>query len=175
MTRFRGAIYAGIQDYDGREPNDMVVIAPPVGVTTLAQEHVRALRVTPHGGALTLRWFADRGRLFWIAREQTGHVALRVSDDGESFREIPFADPNERPSDIVRYGDSLAVLAESGLYRLDISNTNASLTRIAESPTVTRGRAFRVNDYFCAPPLAVLHDVLYAGSSQGAALYRLTP
>lgn len=90
LVRFRDRLYAGIQDYDGREPNDYVVFAPgssaignPVdsdgGVDAgsdisskstdagggfpaplLRREDSRGVRVTRDGSAGTLRWWVDR-------------------------------------------------------------------------------------------------------------------
>jgi hypothetical protein len=170
-VRFRGMLYTGIQDYDGRERNDYVVIAPPEGVTTLAREHVRGHRVTQHGAALTLRWYADRGRLFWIALERSGAALLRYTEDGRQWKLVPFASDAGRVSDVIRYRDALVALTEAGLYRLAEPPDSAPPTRIAEAPTLRRGRAFVVNDAFCASPLAVYRGQLYAGSQHDATLF----
>ncbi|MBI5512779.1 MAG: hypothetical protein HY909_03375 [Deltaproteobacteria bacterium] len=54
LVRFRGRLYAGLQDYDGREPNDYVWLAPAPGAGALSRGDVHPVRVT--GTALTLRW-----------------------------------------------------------------------------------------------------------------------
>ena len=61
MVRFRDRLYAGIQDYDGREPNDYVYFTPDTSETEprLRHEDLHAVRVTPRGAAGTLRWWVD--------------------------------------------------------------------------------------------------------------------
>src|SRR5262249_33459229 len=70
LVRFKGRLYAGVEggaaDYvyvtrqSGSPPNQG--LAP-----TLEQRDLHAVRVTPRGGSITLRWYADRGKLYWIA------------------------------------------------------------------------------------------------------------
>lgn len=174
MVRFRGRLYAGIQDYDGREPNDYVVAEPAAGATTLAQSDLRGVRVTTHGTALTLRWYVDRGRLYWIAYEPHDHLlTLRVTDDGDHWRTIALPPDAADVDDITRFRDGLVLLTSGGLYRLD----GETATRIADAPTTTRNRRvegpFDFNDVFCAAPLAVYRNALYAGGQRDGALYRL--
>src|SRR5262249_37668176 len=88
LVRFRDRLYAGIQDYDGREPNDHVVFAPAPSATAIAHEDARGVRVTSQGGSLTLRWFADQGSLWWIALERSGDSVLRVTHDGHDWHSI---------------------------------------------------------------------------------------
>jgi len=171
MARFRGRLYAGIQDYDGREPNDYVVIAPPAGTSELTREHVAGYRVSDHGAALTLRWYADRGRLFWLSIERTGATTLRFTEDGNRWRTVSFAPSAGRVSDVVRFRDALVALTEAGLYRLSDPPDAAPPTLIAAAPQFNRGRAFPVNDAFCASPLAVFQNKLYAGSQHDATLF----
>ncbi|MFO0559755.1 MAG: hypothetical protein U0269_17180 [Polyangiales bacterium] len=171
MTRFRGRLYAGIQDYDGREPNDYVVISPPAGNTELAREHVAGYRVSDHGAALTLRWYTDRGRLFWLTIERTGATPLRFTEDGRRWRAVSFPASAGRVSDVVRFRDALVALTEGGLYRLSDPADAALPTLIAAAPQFNRGRAFPVNDAFCASPLAVFQNRLYAGSQHDATLF----
>lgn len=173
MTRFRGALYAGIQDNDGRERFDYVRVDAPPDVREIAQEHVESLRHPESGGAaITLRWYTDRGRLFWISYERHGVVALRVSDDGLRWRDVPLPDAAGWPTDITRFRDGLVVLASGGLYRLAEPPDGAPATRLAPAPT-ERGRgAFDTSDGYCTAPLAVLHDRLYAGSQREGRLYR---
>src|SRR5258706_16031603 len=70
LVRFRGRLLAGIQDYDGREPNDYVLFDPPAGTSEIRREDAHPFDVI--GGARTLRWYADAiagsaARLYWIA------------------------------------------------------------------------------------------------------------
>lgn len=171
MTRFRGRLYAGIQDYDGREPNDYVVISPPSGTSELSRDHVAGYRVSDHGAALTLRWYTDRGRLFWLTIERTGATPLRFTEDGSRWRTVNFPASAGRVSDVVRFRDALVALTEAGLYRLSDPPDAGAPTLIAPAPQFNRGRAFPVNDAFCASPLAVWQNKLYAGSQHDATLF----
>ncbi len=165
LVRFRDRLYAGIQDYDGREPNDYVVFAPPTEATGLQRDHVRAVRVTDSGTAQTLRWYADSGKLYWIASSGEG-VLLRVTEDGERWRVIELPDGAGRPTDLVRWRGSLVVLTERGLWKL-----GDSITRIAQ--VAEKKSPFALVDIFCVAPLAVYRDELYAGGQRDGSLYRL--
>lgn len=175
MTRFRGRLYAGIQDYDGRDPNDYVVIAPPADAARLERQHVRAYRATDDGASLTLRWYTDRGRLFWITLERSGLAQLRFTEGGaagDRWRTVPFdTSVAGRVSDVVRYRDALVALTEAGVWRLADPPDSAPPVLIGPAPVFNRGRAFPVNDAFCASPLAVYRNKLYAGTQHDAALY----
>lgn len=174
MTRFRGRLYAGIQDYDGREPNDYVTISASSNGDNsreLSRDNVAGYRVTDHGAALTLRWYTDRGRLFWIALERTGAARLRFTADGTRWLTVPFAPAAGRVSDVVRFRDALVALTETGIYRLSDPPDAAAPTLIGPAPVFNRGRAFPVNDAFCASPLAVYRGQLYAGSQHDATLF----
>jgi hypothetical protein len=166
MVRFRDRLYAGIQDYDGREPNDLVVIDPPRDAASLSREHLRAVRVTPSGAAGTLRWWVDTQatphRLYWIAVARDG-VNLRVTTDGDAWQRVALPDGAGRPTDIARFRDTIVVLAERGLYRLDGTPIAAIA---APSP-------FELTDLLCAAPLAVFGNELYAGGQRGGTLYKL--
>ena len=59
MVRFKDLLYAGIQEYYPREPNDFVIFDG----TALEPRKV-------FGGAQTLRWYTDRGALYWIALDR---------------------------------------------------------------------------------------------------------
>ncbi len=89
LVRFRDRLYAGIQDYDGREPNDYVYFAPDASANAkavdagapasasapadagreggvapppeplLKREDLHAVRVTRSGAAGTVRWWVD--------------------------------------------------------------------------------------------------------------------
>jgi len=171
MVRFKDRLYAGIQDYDGREPNDYVVFSPDATSTVIRHEDVHPKRVTTTGAAQTLRWYTDGGKLYWItlARTRSAEGTLRVSDDGETWREIPFPIDAERPTDITRFRDALVVLTERGLFKLD-GETPVPVATLADAKT-----PFVLSDFFCAAPIAVFENALYAGSQRNGALYRLVP
>ncbi len=168
LVRFRDRLYAGIQDYDGRDPNDYVVIEPPRDATAITREHLRTVRVTASGAAGTLRWWVDTKatprRLYWIAVARDG-VKLRVTSDGDTWQTLALPAGAGRPTDITRFRDAIVVLAEHGLYRLDG-------TRIAAIPEPS---PFELTDFLCAAPLAVLDNELYAGGQRGGSLYKLVP
>jgi hypothetical protein len=169
MVRFKDRLYAGIQDYDGREPNDYVVFAPPPDSERITQEDIRPARVTERGGALTLRWYADRGKLYWITLEKSGAGVLRVTSDGDHWEDVPLPDAAGRPTDVVRFRDGLVVLAERALVRLDTEAKGAEIVARAEG----KASPFEITDAFCAAPLAVLDGELYAGGQRDGALFRL--
>jgi hypothetical protein len=170
LVRFRDKLFAGIQDYDGREPYDFVVADPPAGQDGLGPGDLRPARATPAGGSLTLRWYADRGTLYWLALERTGAARLRASRDGETFDEVALPPDAGRPTDVTRYRDALVVLAERGLYRVDGPGGARPLATLPAKNT-----PFRLDDAFCAAPLAVFRDELYAGSQRDGSLYRFAP
>jgi len=156
-VRYRDKLYAGIQEFYPREANDFVVFDG---------EALTPVRVTRVGGAETLRWYGDRGALYWIAIDKDGSGHLRVTRDGETWSEIALPVDAGRPADVVRFRDGLVVLAERALLRLD----GDVLAPIA---TWTDKKLFAADDFFCAPPLAVYDGELYAGSQKDGALYRL--
>jgi hypothetical protein len=167
LVRFRDRLYAGIQDYDGWDPNDYVYFAPPAGATAITHDDVHPVSVSQTRGTFTLRWYADRGRLYWIAWHRGEGVVLRVTEDGDRWKTIDLPAGSGAPSDVVRFRDGVVVLAEHGLFRID----GASVTRIA---AVTEKKSpFVVDDPFCAPPLVVFRDELYAGGQRDGALYVL--
>lgn len=174
LVRFHDRLYAGIQDYDGREPNDYVVVSPPPGVTTLAREHVHPARVTPNGGAETLRWYVDRATrtLFWVTLDRGGKGSLRATTDGATWKDVALPPEAGRPSDVTRFAGALVVMTEGGLYRLDPATLTVAPTPIAA--VATKKSPFVVDDFFCAAPLAVFEGALYAGGQRDGALYRLT-
>lgn len=162
MVRFQGRVLAGIQEYYPREANDYVVFD---GATLTPK------RVTPHGGTQTLRWYADRGTLYWIGVDRGGQGVLRATHDGETWRDLPVPTDAGAPADIVRFRDGLVVLTEHRLLRLGAGD---ALTTIASWPDEGKTKGlFAVDDLYCAPPLAVFGGDLYAGSQRDGALYRL--
>jgi hypothetical protein len=169
LVRFRDRLYAGIQDFDGREPNDYVVFAPPPDAHAIAHDDVRGVRVTSQGGALTIRWYADAGKLWWIALERSGDATLRVSEDGDAWREVPLPPGAGRPTDIVRFHDALVALSERGLWRVDVEPP-VELARVD-----AKRSPFALSDAFCAAPLAVFRGELYAGDQRDGTLWRAAP
>ncbi|HKO48819.1 MAG TPA: hypothetical protein VJV79_13900 [Polyangiaceae bacterium] len=168
LVRFRDRLYAGLQDYDQREPNDYVYFAPPRERALISEEDVHAARVTEAGTAQTLRWYADGGKLYWIAWNREG-VALRVSSDGDHWRVVALPSDVGVPTDIVRFRGALHVLGSRGLLRLDATGPTV-LSRI-----VDKRSPFQLDDSFCAAPLAVFQGELYAGGQRDGALYRFEP
>jgi hypothetical protein len=165
LVRFRDRLYAGLQDYEQREPNDYVYFAPPRERSLITQEDVHAARVTETGTAQTLRWYADGGKLYWIAWNRQG-VGLRVSSDGDTWRVVPLPADVGVPTDIVRFRGALHVLTSRALLRLDETGPTV-LARITDKRS-----PFELDDSFCAAPLAVFRGELYAGGQRDGALYR---
>jgi hypothetical protein len=168
MVRFKDRLYAGIQDYDGREPNDYVVGDPPKDAEVIAQDDLHGVRVTKSGATQTLRWFADRGKLYWVALEKDGAGVLRVTSDGDAWEEVKLPEEGGRPTDIQRFRDGLVVLTERALVRID-KDPPEMIAKVEgkKSP-------FEITDSFCAAPLGVQGGELYAGSQRDGSLYRLT-
>lgn len=166
LVRFRGRLYAGVEG----GPADYVYMAPSVRAENsgtdarLDQRDLHAMRVTPAGGSSTLRWYADRGKLYWIAWSG-GRVALRVTEDGDSWREVALPADAGAPTDVLRVGRDLLVLTERALVRL---GANEAIARVEgkKSP-------FELTDGYCAAPLALFKGELYAGGQRGGALYKL--
>jgi hypothetical protein len=202
LVRFKDRLYAGIQDFDGRDPNDFVVFTPDSASADagaqplLRREDAHPTRITRAGASGTLRWWADTrakpARLYWLAWTRDG-IALRVTTDGDHWAVIPFPEDAGPPTDVTRYRDGVVALTPHGLYRLegaaiegraDIEGMNgvadATATLIAPvddpiaAPTKKKPKSpFDVSDFFCTAPLAVMNDVLYAGGQRGGTLYRL--
>jgi hypothetical protein len=183
LVRFRDRLYAGIQDYDGREPNDYVYFAPTSAEPGLRREDLHAVRVTRTGAAETLRWWVDDRasppRLYWLAWARDG-VVLRVTTDGDHWAAIPLPDDAGRPTDVTRFRDAVVVLAERGLYRLEgdamLGDVHEGvLDAIAKpvAPVTEKKSPFVLDDFFCAAPIAVFENALYAGGQRGGTLYRL--
>lgn len=166
MTRFRDRLYVAISPLYGFDEHDFLVIAPPRDATSFSSSDAKAVQVTPGGGAHTLRWFTDRGRLYWIAIARRG-VSLYVSDDGEQFRALALPSEAGAPSDLLRSGEHLLLLAERGLYELS-GETFRLRARITDAET-----PFKVDDGYCAAPLAVFRGNLYAGDQQRGKLWKL--
>ncbi len=187
MVRFKDRLYAGIQDYDRRDPNDFVYFAPSAGdagSTVLRHEDAHPTRITRLGASGTLRWWVDTKvsphRLYWLAWTREG-ILLHVTTDGDQWRPILLPEEAGIPSDITRFRDAVVVLTERGLFRLHDDGT-VKLVAPVDEPAADAGvpnakkkskSPFEVSDFFCVAPLAVLNGVLYAGGQRGGALYRL--
>lgn len=203
LVRFKGRLYAGIQDFDGRDPHDFVVFTPPAAEpgkkTVLRREDAHPTRITRKGASGTLRWWVDRRatppRLYWLAWTADG-IVLRVTVDGDHWAALDLPEGAGAPTDVTRFRDAVVLLTTQGLYRLDgaaidgpadvaamhgVADARATLVAPVSPPVVadagTRAKApkspFEVSDFFCVAPLAVLNDVLYAGGQRGGSLWRL--
>lgn len=166
MTRFRDRLYVSISPLYGLDRHDFVVIAPPREATTFSEADATPRQVTTGGGAHTLRWYADAGRLYWLTIGSEG-VALRVTEDGDHFRLLNLPPEAGNPADVLRVGQHLLVLAEHGLYELsgDVFKLRAA---IADAKT-----PFKLDDGYCAPPLAAFQGSLYAGDQLRGNLWKL--
>jgi hypothetical protein len=167
LVRYRDRLYAGIQDYDGREPNDYVYFDPPREAKVIGREDVHPARVTDRGGAQTLRWYADQGRLFWLAWARDG-VSLRVTRDGDHWAPVRLPPEVGAPTDIVRFRGALVVLTERAVVALGDDATVRVIATVSDKKS-----PFELRDSFCAAPLAVFENELYAGGQRDGSLYRL--
>jgi hypothetical protein len=169
LVRFRDRLYAGIQDYDGRSPDDYVLFDPPRGASTIGHGDAHPVNVSGLEGTNTLRWYADAGRLFWIAWQRDGDVVLRVTSDGVHWLRVVLPEGAGRPTDITRWRGALYVLAERGLLRLDDADAPSFVATIDDKKS-----PFELGDLFCGAPLAVYDNRLYAGGQRDGALYVLS-
>jgi len=168
LIRFKDALYAGLQDYDGKSPYDYVRFTLPAGRDVLREGDGEGKRVTDLGAAFTLRWYADGGALYWIAGTHDGAIVLRKTTDGDTWQSIDLPAALGRPTDIVRFRGSLVVMMERGLAALDGSGAPRVLATVSDKKS-----PFAFNDLFCAAPLGVLDGTLYAGAQNGSGLYRV--
>ncbi len=172
LVRFRDRLYAGIQDYDGREPNDYVVFHPPKGSDHIDRAFVRAVRISSAGAAQTVRWYADRGSLYWIAWTKTGIHLLRTTD-GEVWQTIRLPSELGHPTDIIRYRGFLHVLTEWSLIQLIPATSDAGTFEVRTIGTVDEKKTpFPADDVFCSAPLTAYRGELYAGGQRDGALYK---
>jgi len=128
LVRFKDRLYAGIQDSDGRDPNDFVIFMPETSAadagtpTVLRRENAHPTRITRGGASGTLRWWADTRatppRLYWLAWTRDG-IVLRVTVDGDHWAAIDLPESAGPPTDVTRFRDAVVVLTVHGLYRLD--------------------------------------------------------
>jgi len=166
MTRFRDRLYVAISPLQGADRNDYLVLSPPKDAAGLEPPHARAVQITPTGGAHTLRWYTDRGKLFWITIGADGGE-LRVTQDGEHWQLLELPAEAGRPTDVLRAGEQLLVMAERALLRVDDAELHI-VARVEGSKS-----PFAIDDAYCAAPLAVLGGRLYVGGQRRGALYRL--
>jgi hypothetical protein len=166
MTRFRDRLYVALSPLYGAARHDFLIITPARDATVLTDAEVRAVQVTPSGGAHTLRWYADQGKLYWIAIASDG-VTLRVTTDGEHFHPLRLPADAGYPSDVLRVGSRLVVLAERGLY----AQRGEAFELIA--PIADDKTPFKVDDGYCAAPLSVFQGSLYAGDQLRGNLWKL--
>ena len=166
LVRFRDRLYAGLQDYDGREPNDYVFFSPPRDRQVITRDDLHAARATEAGTAQTVRWYADGGLLYWIAWSSEG-VALRVTSDGDTWKIVSLPADLGAPTDIVRFRGALHVLTTRALLRLG----DGGPTLLAHIEEKERS-PFELDDSFCAAPLATFQGALFAGGQRDGALYR---
>ena len=68
----------------------------------------------------------------------------------------------------MRFRDAIVVLTERRLLRLGDDGTTTEIARIEDKKS-----PFELNDVFCAAPLAVHKNDLYAGGQRDGALYKL--
>jgi len=166
MTRFRDRLYVALSPLYGVARHDFLIITPARDATVLTDAEVRAVQVTPAGGAHTLRWYADQGKLYWIAIASDG-VTLRVTTDGEHFHPLRLPADAGYPSNVLRVGSRLVVLAERGLYAQG-GEAFELIAPIADDKT-----PFKVDDGYCAAPLSVFQGNLYAGDQLRGNLWKL--
>jgi hypothetical protein len=121
------------------------------------------------GSIQTLRWYADGDDLYWIGFGRRSRSAkLRVSQDGRSWRVIDLPSSAGEPTDILRNGSELLIMAERELLALQKDGSVVSLLthNLLKSP-------FARSDFFCTAPMAVFEGQLYAGGQREGAIYRL--
>jgi hypothetical protein len=169
LVRFHDRLYAGIQDYDGRSPDDFVFFDPPQTTSAIGYEDARPRNVSGLAGTNTLRWYADSGSLYWIAWQRDGDVVLRVTEDGDHWSRVLLPADAGRPSDITRFRGALFVLTERALLRLDDRRAAVVVATIED-----RKSPFELGDLYCAAPMAVYKNRLYAGGQRDGALYVLS-
>jgi hypothetical protein len=161
MVRFRDRLYVAISALEDGDPNEYIEFDGSVSV-----DKARVVRVSNEGARHTLRWYTDGGRLYWISLGGNGSE-LRVTSDGRDWKLLTPPAEAGNPTDLLRVGKSLLVLAENGLYRLDGSSFH-ELARVSETKS-----PFLVDDVYCAAPLVAFDGALYAGGQRRGALYRL--
>lgn len=166
MTRFKDRLYVAVSPLYGIDRHDYVVLSPPKDATALAPEHARAVQVTDSGGAHTVRWFADRERLYWITVGGDGGE-LRVTEDGDQWTRVALPADAGAPTDLLRVGERLLVMAERALLELG-ANGPLVLARVEDKKS-----PFALNDAYCAAPLTAFEGRVFVGDQRRGALWTL--
>jgi hypothetical protein len=168
LVRFKGRLYAGLQDFAAADSHDYVVFEPPYGSKEITQRDTHPVRATDDGGHMTLRWYVDQGKLYWIAMGRDG-TRLRVTEDGDAWKDVSFPKNAGVPTDVTRFRGVLVALTERGLWRLDRDPPE----RVAAVRSQDGRTPFEQHDLFCAAPLGVLENELYAGSQRDGSLWKV--
>lgn len=160
LVRFKDRLYAAVTDFDAQDGVEYVVFEPAPGSRELGKG--RPVQVTDGGAALTLRWFTDRGKLYWLVNS-----GVFVTDDGDHWRRIPLPVSAGHPADMARVGDDVVLLTERALFRVDPSGLH-QIAVVDESMSPAKAR-----NLTCAAPLAVLGGTLFAGGQRRGELFKL--
>ncbi len=166
MTRFKDRLYVAVSPLQGIDRHDYVVLAPPEDATEISAQHARAVQATGSGGAHTLRWYADRGRLYWITIGADGGE-LRVTSDGDRWERVLLPAEAGRPTDVLRVGERLLVMAERALVEIGAAGPSV-LAQVDEKKT-----PFALDDGYCAAPLTVFDGRIFVGDQRRGALWTL--
>lgn len=176
LVRFKDRLYAGIQDYDGRDPNDFVYFTPN-GTDPITHEDAHPTRITTQGASGTLRWWVDTHarphRLYWLAWTKKQGIGIWATTDGDTWTRIEIPPENGLPTDITRFRDRVVILTDNGLYRLEDDDSQSLIATVERTKEKKPKSPFEITDFFCTAPLAVMDNVLYAGGQRGGSLYRL--
>jgi len=167
MTVFGDRLYAGVETFAAGDPTDYVSFALGAGATHLTSADGHAVHKAVEGGATTLRWRVDAGRLFWIASHAHG-TTLQVSRDGVTWSRIALPVEAGPPLDLIRFRGALMILTERRLLQL----RGSELIEVAR--VEGEKSPFELDDLYCPAPLGVFKGELYAGGQRKGRLYRLT-
>ena len=138
----------------------------PPQLATVALPAPQLLAADLPAGAHTLRWYADRGRLYWITLGADGGE-LRVSADGDRWERLSLPADAGRPTDVLRVGERLLLMAERALLEIGPSGT-AVLARVEDKKS-----PFALDDGYCAAPLAAFDGRIFVGDQRRGALWTL--
>jgi hypothetical protein len=176
MVRFRGRLYAGLQNNERRLRWDLAVwTGDPLDPAT---PPAVVARVSAEGGLVTRRFAIDAGApdrparaLYWIAGRPgpagRGGGGVWRSDDGKRFTPVPLPPGAGAPQDLVIVDGVHWLLTRAGLYR---AHPGQAWRQVAAAPA---GDPFGRGDTFCSAPLVAGLDGLWAGSTRDGALYRV--